>query len=111
MHKISPVISKFKQPMVGYDWSANWQPFRIEGMNVLQHGTNVIDHAMSKMYEDGECEAVLLMNASNALYNRNRALLSKNMYHLSRASNAASISPRRRSTIIQPNDDSEFGRR
>ena len=69
---------------------------------MLQHGTNVIDHAVSKMYEDGHCEAVLLMNASSPLNNVNSALLSKNMYHLSRASNASRTSLRRRSSIIQP---------
>ena len=78
---------------------------------MLQHAANIIDHAMSKINEHGYCEAVLLMNASNALNNVNRSLLRKNMYHLSMASRAASISPRRRSTITQPNDESEFGRR
>ena len=97
--------------MIGYDWSANWRPFRIEGMKVLQDGTNVIDHAVSKMCEDGDCEAVLLMSASSAFNNINRALLPKNVYHLSRASRAASISPRRRSTITPLNDESQSGRR
>ena len=78
---------------------------------MLQHHTNVIDHAVSKMYKDGDCEAVLLMNASSPFNNLNRALLPKNMYHLSRASKATSISPRRRSTITPLNDQSEFGRR
>ena len=78
---------------------------------MLQHRTNVIDHAVNKMYKDGDCEAVLLLNASSAFNNLNRALLPKNMYHLSRASRAASISPRRRSTITPLNDESQFGRR
>ena len=69
---------------------------------MLQHHTNVIDHAVSKMYKDGDCEAVLLMNASSPLNNVNSALLSKNMYHLSRASNASRTSLGRRSSIIQP---------
>ena len=64
-----------KQHMIGYDKFAMWPPYRRGGMKVLQHGTNVIDHAVSKIYEDENCEAVLLMNVSSAFNNLDRALL------------------------------------